>query len=194
MKFSFKKIVGATVLAGVVFSPALISTVAAQSATPRMSEQMAAASEVVVLGDLELSSAFTRAMPPRAVTGGGFLTIVNKGDQDDRLVSVSSLVAEHTELHVMSIVDDVMRMQSQPEGFVVLAGEITELKPGGKHIMFINVETPFTKGSDIKVVLHFEKAGDVEVNLHTLAIGAKGMSSQTMDHSNMGSSTETKLN
>ena len=192
MKLSLRKVMGATALASMMFSPVLVPVALAQNATPQMSGDMMAANEVVVLGDLELSGAFTRAMPPRAVAGGGFVTIVNNGDQDDRLVSASSSVAEHTELHVMSMVDDVMRMRSEPDGFVIPAGETVELKPGGKHIMFINVEAPFAKGDDIKVTLHFEKAGDVEVNLHTLEIGAKGMMPMGMDHSNMGNSMETK--
>ncbi len=191
MKFSLRKVMGATALVSVMFSPVFVPVVLAQNATPQMSGEMRVVDNSVTVGDLELSGAFTRAMPPRAVTGGGFVTIVNNGDEDDRLVSVSSSVAAHTELHVMSIVDDVMRMRSEPDGFVIPAGETTQLKPGGKHIMFIDVQTPFAKGDDIKVTLHFEKAGDIELSLRALEIGAKGMMPMGADHSNMDASMQS---
>ncbi|MCF6302462.1 MAG: copper chaperone PCu(A)C [Devosiaceae bacterium] len=199
MKFSFKQVMGASALAGVLCTFTLGSALA-QSATMEMNPQnsdnaqatqMMVDDDIVVFGDLQLSGAFTRAMPPRAVTGGGFLTIVNNGDQDDRLVSITSSVTEHVELHIMSMDGEVMKMQSQPDGFIIPAGETTELKPGGKHIMFINVETPFTKGDDVKVTLHFERAGDVEMTLRVLEIGAKGMMPMGMDHSNMGGSMQS---
>ncbi|TMJ28825.1 MAG: copper chaperone PCu(A)C, partial [Alphaproteobacteria bacterium] len=45
------------------------------------------------LGSLEIGHPWARATPPTAPTGGGFLTITNKGTTIDRLVSASSPAA-----------------------------------------------------------------------------------------------------
>lgn len=133
----------------------------------------------IELGDLTISNPWTRAMPPTAVAGGGFVTITNKSTQDDRLVSAQSNVAGAVELHEMSVIDDVMRMQSLPDGLLVPAGETIELKPGGLHIMFIGVETPFVQGEMIAVTLTFETAGSIQVMLPVAQVGS---STPPMDH------------
>ncbi len=145
--------------------------------------------EVVQVGDLEISHAFTRAMPPRAVSGGGFVTIHNKGEQDDRLVSARSPAAEFVETHIMSMEGDVMMMRSQPEGFLIKAGETLELAPGGKHLMFINAVSPFQEGEEIAVTLVFERAGEVELVLPVMGMGTKGMHGEGMGHMNMDHSS-----
>ena len=139
----------------------------------------------VELGDLHLSHAFTRATPPRAVSGGGFVSITNKGEQSDRLVSASSPAAEFVETHLMSMENGVMKMQSQPDGFVIEPGETLELKPGGKHLMFINVTEPFVAGEEVMVTLNFEHAGSVQLMLPVMALGAMGMEHGSMEHEGM---------
>ena len=193
---NFTTLLGATALLGALITPVIAqtsetTTMPMQShehgdgTTMEMPEGMMGTP--IILGDLELSSFFTRAMPPRAISGGGFVTIANSGDVDDRLVSASSTVSEHVELHIMRMDGEVMKMESQPDGFVIPAGETVELKPGGKHIMFIGVQTPFAEGENVKVMLHFEHAGMVELMLHAIPIGASGMEHGSMDHSTMSS-------
>lgn len=128
----------------------------------------------VTLGDLTLSDAWTRATPPNARAGGGFVTIANEGD-DDRLVSVASNVSEKTELHEMAVTDGVMKMRPLTDGIAIPAGETVALKPGGLHVMFIGLNSPLKQGEAVPVTLTFEKAGPVEVTFSVEKIGAKGM-------------------
>ena len=185
---SFARLLGATALVGLLVSPVVAQTMQMETTEMPMQHDgdMMGMGDMVTLGNLELTGYFTRAMPPRAVAGGGFVTILNTGDTDDRLVSASSSVSEHVELHIMRMDGEVMKMQSQPDGFVIAAGEKVELKPGGKHIMFIGVETPFVEGEDVSVMLHFEHAGTVELTLHAIPIGASAM-----DHSAMETHTSS---
>ena len=127
---------------------------------------------LVKVGDLEISPLLGRAMPPRAQTGGAFFSVTNHGTVADRLVSASSNVAEHVEMHVMRMDGNVMKMQSVPEGFAILPGETLVLAPGGKHLMFIGVHEPFKQGQEVPVDLTFEHAGTVSVFVHILPIGA----------------------
>ncbi len=150
-------------------SPAPVLTVAAKATAKHGShgshgsEPQAAAS--VMAGDLQLEDAFTKAMLPGQPVGGGFVTVHNGGSQDDRLVKATSPVADRVELHEMAMQGDVMKMRKLDTGIVVPAGGAVELKPGGLHLMFMDVKTPFKEGDSVPVTLTFETAGDVEIML-----------------------------
>ncbi|WP_417580397.1 copper chaperone PCu(A)C [Pelagibacterium sp.] len=128
--------------------------------------------EAVTLGDLELTSAFTRATLPNAPVGGGYVAITNTGDQADRLVSAESSFSPDVQIHEMAVVDDVMKMQQLPEGLEIPAGETVTLAPGGLHLMFMNISEPFVEGQTVPVTLTFERAGAIEIELAVQAFGA----------------------
>ncbi|MBC2773857.1 DUF1775 domain-containing protein [Rhizobium sp. AQ_MP] len=121
--------------------------------------------ETVTAGDLELTAGFTKAMLPGQPVGGGFVTITNKGGEDDRLVSATSAQAGEVQLHEMAMEGDVMKMRQLTDGIAIPAGQTVELKPGGLHLMFYKVAEPFQEGGTVNVTLTFEKAGTVEVAL-----------------------------
>jgi len=133
---------------------------------------MAAAPDVVTVGSLELSGGVSRAMLPGQPVGGGYVTIKNTGTADDKLVAVESAAAGRSEMHEMAMVNDVMKMRKLDDGIVIPAGQTVELKPGGLHFMFFNVQKPFADGDKIPLTLTFEKTGKAEV---ILSVGsAKG--------------------
>ncbi len=117
------------------------------------------------VGDIAISGAYSRAMLPGQPVGGGFLTIRNDGDEADTLVSVSTPLAGRVELHEMAMQGDVMKMRKLEGGIAVPAGETVELKPGGLHLMFMEVKKPFAEGDEVPVTLTFEKAGTVEMKM-----------------------------
>lgn len=124
---------------------------------------MAPSSQAAMLGDLELTGAWARAMLPGQPAGGGYLVIANKGDEADRLVAASSPAAGKVEIHTMAVIDNVMTMRPVEGGLEIPAGGIVELKPGGFHIMFMQVPQPFAAGGEVSVTLEFEKAGKIEL-------------------------------
>lgn len=132
-----------------------------------------------MVGDLVISNPWTRAMPSVATTGGGFVTITNTGQMDDRFISAQSSVGDVAEIHEMSVTDDVMRMQSLPNGLVIPAGQTIEFKPGSYHIMFFGVQSPFTQGDLVPVTLNFQNAGDIDL---MLPVAQMGSSTPPMDH------------
>lgn len=128
----------------------------------------------VKLGDLELSTAFVKAMMPGQPVGGGFVTINNTGKAADRLVSATTTAdVDHVELHEMAMEGEIMRMRQLVDGIPLPAGQATELKPGGLHMMFMGVKTPFAAGEKIKVTLTFEKAGTVEFEMPVVDLKAQ---------------------
>lgn len=139
----------------------------------------------VSLGDLSITKAWTRATPPRAMAGGGFVEITNHGATDDRLISASSPVAGRVELHDMSIKDGVMVMREKEGGIEIPAGQSVALQPGGLHIMFMELKGGFKAGAHVPVTLTFEKAGEIQLDLEVAKMGAKEMDHSHMDHGNM---------
>jgi len=133
-------------------------------------------------GDLTLSNTWTRATPPKAKAGGGFVEIVNNGSETDKLVAAKSDVAAKVEIHEMSVTDGVMKMRELEGGIEIPAGETVTLKPGGLHIMFMGLNQSFEEGSTVPVVLTFEKAGDVAVELDVAKMGAKSMAHDHEGH------------
>ncbi|WP_246184794.1 copper chaperone PCu(A)C [Paracoccus aestuariivivens] len=132
-----------------------------------------AAAEITV-GDLKISSPFSRATPPGAPVGGGFLTVANGGSADDRLVSASSPAAEKVEIHEMAMEGDVMKMRQLPDGLPIPAGTSVDLKPGGFHLMLMGLKQPLIEGESVPLTLEFEKAGKVDLSLQVGPMNAKG--------------------
>ncbi|MEP6907505.1 MAG: copper chaperone PCu(A)C [Pseudoxanthomonas sp.] len=128
------------------------------------------------VGDLHVSEVWSKATPPNAPVAGGFLTLDNRGDTPDRLLRVESAAAQRVELHEMGHVDGVARMRELEQGLPLPARQITTLKPGGYHLMFIQPTQPFVEGGSVPATLVFEKAGRLPVlfQVRSMTAGAQG--------------------
>lgn len=115
-------------------------------------------------GSLVISGPWSRETAPRAKTGAGYVTITNTGKTADRLLGGATPAAGKLEVHAATHENGVMRMRPQKEGVVIPAGGTLELKPGGYHIMFIDLKAPLKVGETVPVTLHFAKAGKVQVS------------------------------
>ena len=76
---------------------------------------------------IEVAQPWTRATPPGAGAGGGFVTLTNHGDGDDMLLGATSPITERVEIHIMEMDGDVMRMVPLPSGIELPAGESVTL-------------------------------------------------------------------
>ncbi len=115
-------------------------------------------------GRLELRDAWAAPTPGGVSVSAGYLTIVNGAAEADRLVSATSPRAGRVELHEMAMAGDVMQMR--PAGALAIApGAEVVLAPGGLHLMFYDITTPFAEGEEVPVTLTFERAGAVDVAL-----------------------------
>ena len=123
-------------------------------------------------GSIQIVSPWARATVP-GIPGGAFLTIVNKGTADDRLVSVSAAVAEMAELHKTENDNGVMKM-TPISSIVVKAGQKVALAPGGYHIMLMHLKAPLKEGESFPLTLTFDKAGKIEVMVKVGKAGAMG--------------------
>ena len=131
------------------------------------------AAEDVRIGDVVVSSAWSRATPNGAKIGVGYIRLTNTGTENDRLVSLSSDAAAKTEIHEMTMKEGVMTMRPLPQGIDLDPGETVELKPGGTHIMFIDLVRPLKEGQTITAKLVFERAGSGTIGFDVESIGAQ---------------------
>ena len=122
---------------------------------------------------ITLTPAWSRATPPGARVAGGFVTIENKGAADDRLIGGSSEISNVFEVHEMSMEGGVMKMRALEKGLPVPKGDKVELKPGGYHVMFIDLKRGLKEGETFKGELQFEKAGKVPVEFKVMPVGAR---------------------
>jgi copper(I)-binding protein len=125
------------------------------------------------VGTLVIEQPWVRATPGGAKVAGGYMTIHNAGSEPDRLIGGSMPLAGRLELHEMRLEDGVMRMREIRGGLEIAPGQKVELKPGGYHVMFMDLNAPLRQGETQKGQLRFEKAGTVEVEYKVEAVGAQ---------------------
>ena len=81
----------------------------------------------------------------------------------------------------MAVTNGVMTMRPLEKGVEIAQGAKLEFKPGGYHLMFMELKQPLEQGKLQKAVLTFEKAGTVEVELKVEPVGARS-SAETSEH------------
>lgn len=124
-------------------------------------------------GAIVIDQPWSRATPRGSDVGVGYLTIANTGPEPDRLVSASSPRAGRTEIHEMKMEGGVMKMRPVAGGLEIKPAQKLELKPGGYHVMFMNLHEPFKQGEMLKAQLQFEKAGTLDVEFKVEGTGAQ---------------------
>jgi copper(I)-binding protein len=123
-------------------------------------------------GSVEINSPWSRATPNGAQTAIGYMTIKNNGTTADRLIGGSVDVAERFQLHSMVMESDIAKMR-ELSSIEIKPGQTIEFKPGGSHVMFVNLKHQLSKGGHINGTLVFEHAGTVKIEYSVEGIGAQ---------------------
>lgn len=111
---------------------------------------------------IAIKDPYARAATKASKSGAAFMVIHNEGSEDDRLIAVTSDVAQRSELHThKEDANGVMRMREVKEGFAVPAGGSHALGRGGDHVMFLGLTRGLSHGDVVEITLTFEKAGDI---------------------------------
>jgi periplasmic copper chaperone A len=123
------------------------------------------ASGTIYAQTVKVEGAWVRTTVQGQMGTGGFMKLT--ADQDMKLVGVASPVAGVGEVHEMSMDGGVMKMRALTQGLDLPAGKAVELKPGGFHVMLMELKQALPKDSTIPVTLLFkDKAGkDVKMEI-----------------------------
>ena len=141
-----------------------------------------------VHGALEIHKPWARSSsyPSPNDFAGAFLSIANKGPEDDRLIAANSPLADRVELHVIRVVGADIEMRPLANGVAVPSGNTMTLKPRGYHLLLLGVKEPLAKGSTLPVTLTFEKAGAVAVDFAVEEPGLIGEAILNEEHHHRG--------
>lgn len=113
--------------------------------------------------DIVVEKGWARATVAGQDSAAAYLTIVNRGGGDDRLLAVSVPRASMAMLHTSSMEDGIMRMRDMSDGLAVPGGATVALAPNGTHIMLSGLAAPLRQGEQIPATLRFAKAGTKDV-------------------------------
>jgi hypothetical protein len=105
------------------------------------------------LAQVNVSSAWARSTVPGQGGTGAFMTIVSK--DGGKLVGAASAVAGVVELHEMAMENNVMKMRAIP-ALDLPAGREVQLKPGGYHVMLLDLKRPLNVGEKVQIELRLE--------------------------------------
>lgn len=100
-----------------------------------------------------VKDAWVRATVPQQRATGAFMQL--QAAQDARLVSVSTPLTATAEVHEMALQDNVMKMRQMP-ALALPAGKPVELKPGGYHVMLMDLKQQVKEGDTVPLTLVFE--------------------------------------
>ena len=116
------------------------------------------------MAQVTVKDPWVRATVPAQKATGAFMQITSA--QDARLVEAKSPVAGVVEVHEMVMEKDVMKMRAM-KGLDLPAGKTVELKPGGYHVMLMDLKEQMKEGTTVPVTLVVEskdrKRSTVEV-------------------------------
>ena len=127
--------------------------------TPLRSSFLAAAALLVALpaaAQVTVTDPWIRGTVQGQMATGAFMKL--QSAKDARLVEASSPVAGVVEIHEMTLENNVMRMRAV-KAVSLPAGRAVELKPGGYHVMLMDLKQQMKEGEAVPVTLVVETAG-----------------------------------
>jgi copper(I)-binding protein len=116
---------------------------------------------------IDVKDAWVRTTVQGQKATGAFMKITAKDGA--KLVSAASPVAGVVEVHEMKMDGDVMRMRAVQGGLDLPAGKTVELKPGGYHVMLMDLKAALPKDSTIPMTLVFKDSKGLETKVELKA-------------------------
>jgi copper(I)-binding protein len=119
---------------------------------------------------VSVEDAWANATPAGATIGAVYLKITSK--EADTLLSATTTVADHIEMHTSSEQNGMMQMR--PLSNVRLeAGKPFTFAPGGAHFMLVDLRQPLTAGLRFPMTLEFEHASAQTIQVQVVELGSR---------------------
>jgi copper(I)-binding protein len=137
-----------------------------------------------VMAQVTVKDPWVRATVSQQKATGAFMEITSA--QDARLIEVKSAVAGIIEIHEMTIDKDVMKMRALPNGIDLPAGKAVELKPGGYHVMLMDLKQQMKEGNTVPAMLVVEgkdkKRSTIEIKMSVRPLTTSGKAEHEHKH------------
>ena len=118
------------------------------------------------LAEVTVKDAWVRGTVPAQKTSAAYMTITSTADA--KLVAIESSVAKRAELHRTMIMGGVSHMHAA-ESLDLPAGKAVQLKPGGHHVMLMDLAKPIVAGERVPLVLVVEDAAGKRLRVEVSA-------------------------
>jgi periplasmic copper chaperone A len=122
---------------------------------------------LAVAQGVAVRDAWVRGTLPGQTATGAYMALT--ASADGVVVSVSSPLARIAEIHRMVLEDNVMKMRAVP-GLKLPAGRTVEMKPGGYHLMLMDLTRALREGESVPVILTVESADGSRNAVHFAAV------------------------
>lgn len=107
---------------------------------------------------LQIEGAWARPTPPGIKVGAVYFTLKNTAGKADRLLALTSPLAERVEIHQTQTRGGLMSMRAV--GFLDCPpGQALKVSPGGLHVMLMGLKAPLKVGDQVPLNLKFRDAG-----------------------------------
>lgn len=117
--------------------------------------------------EVKVQDAWVRASVLQQKSTGAFMRITST--EPTSLVGVRTSAAPVAEVHEMKMEDSVMKMRKVEGGIAIQPGKALELRPGGYHVMLMDLGAPMTTGATVPLTLVFKDAAGKESTIDVQA-------------------------
>ncbi len=117
-------------------------------------------------GQVEARAAWVRGTAPGQTTAGAYMELTS--DRRASLLGAESPAAGSAEIHEMKIEGNVMRMRAVTR-LELPPGKTVELKPGGHHMMLVDLKRSLKKGDLVPIRLKVELSDKTIKTIQVLA-------------------------
>lgn len=131
--------------------------------------------------DVGVQDPYVRLAPPGAPATAAFMVLKNQGGKDVKLVKADNPASKATEIHNHFNDGGVMRMRQVPSVDIKAKDEVA-LKPGGLHIMLIDLKAPLKEGDVVPITLGFDDGSSKKIEAKVVKPGAEAMAAEHMHH------------
>jgi copper(I)-binding protein len=142
---------------------------------PAFAAAVVCVAAVPAVAQVTVSDAWARATVPGQKTSGAFMRVTSAADAT--LVGAASPAAKVVEIHEMRMDSGVMKMNAV-ERLPLPAGKPVEMKPGGYHVMLMDLARPLAEGDTVPITLTVAdrsgKTQQVEVRAAVRSVTAMG--------------------
>ena len=121
--------------------------------------------------EVMIKNPWVRATVPHQMATGAFFQIQSSADM--RVVSVQTSVAGVAEIHEMKMENNLMKMRAV-EHLDLAAGKMLEFKPGGYHLMLMDLKKQIKVGDVIPLTLVLE-GKDKKRESHEIKLKARAL-------------------
>ena len=123
------------------------------------------------MATVDVRDGWVRQSVPGQSGTGAFMKLTSPTGA--KLVGISTPAAGVAEVHEMKMEGDTMKMRELAGGLDLPAGQTVELKPGGYHVMMMDLKGALAKGATVPMTLSFQDAKGAKTTLDvTLPVGA----------------------